>query len=62
MNHKGQTIILVTHDVKVASRGQRVVYIADGRITDELRLADDQLHLMNGREEALAHFLQQRGW
>lgn len=62
LNQKGQTIILVTHDVKVAARGQRVVYMADGRIRDELRFADDRLHLANDREESLMHFLQHRGW
>ena len=32
----GQTIVLVTHDVKVASRAERVIHLRDGRITDEL--------------------------
>ncbi len=33
----GQTIVMVTHDPRAASYADRVVLLADGRITDELR-------------------------
>jgi putative ABC transport system ATP-binding protein len=33
----GQTIVMVTHDPVAASYSHRVVFLADGRITDELR-------------------------
>lgn len=36
LNQNGQTIILVTHDIKAAVRGKRVVYIEDGRMEGEL--------------------------
>jgi putative ABC transport system ATP-binding protein len=39
-NEAGQTIVLVTHDARVASSSQRVVSMRDGRITDETRLGD----------------------
>lgn len=55
LNREGQTIVLVTHDVKVAVRGGRVVYIADGRIAGELIFAEH-------KEDELAGFLRQRGW
>ena len=32
----GQTIVMVTHDPVAASYSDRVVFLADGRITDEL--------------------------
>jgi putative ABC transport system ATP-binding protein len=35
-HEQGQTIVLVTHDVKVASRAERVISLRDGRIVDEL--------------------------
>lgn len=38
LNKNGQTIILVTHDIQVALRGKRVLYIEDGRIEGELDL------------------------
>jgi putative ABC transport system ATP-binding protein len=34
----GQTIVLVTHDPKAASYADRVVFLRDGRIIDEVRL------------------------
>ena len=34
----GQTIVLVTHDAKAAAYADRVLVIADGRITDEIPL------------------------
>lgn len=33
----GQTIVMVTHDPNAASYAQRVVFLADGRIVDEMR-------------------------
>jgi ABC-type enterochelin transport system ATPase subunit len=32
----GQTIVMVTHDPNAASYADRVVFLADGRIVDEL--------------------------
>jgi putative ABC transport system ATP-binding protein len=33
----GQTIVMVTHDATAASYAQRVVFLGDGRIVDEMR-------------------------
>ena len=33
----GQTVVMVTHDPGAASYAQRVVFLADGRIVDEMR-------------------------
>jgi putative ABC transport system ATP-binding protein len=38
-NERGQTIVLVTHDARVASSSDRVVYMRDGLISDETRLS-----------------------
>lgn len=43
----GQTIVMVTHDAVAASYCDRVVFLADGRIVDELRTPD--------REQILEH-------
>ncbi|MDE5865457.1 MAG: ATP-binding cassette domain-containing protein, partial [Lachnospiraceae bacterium] len=61
LNRIGQTIILVTHDVKVAVRGSRVIYIEDGRVAGELKFTDDP-NSIRQKEEKLLNFLQQRGW
>jgi putative ABC transport system ATP-binding protein len=34
--HDGQTIVMVTHDPRAAGAAQRVVFLADGRVTGEL--------------------------
>lgn len=33
----GQTVVIVTHDPRAAAYADRVVFLADGRIVDELR-------------------------
>ncbi len=38
----GQTIVLVTHDMRVASAAQRVVAMRDGRIVGETRPERDE--------------------
>jgi putative ABC transport system ATP-binding protein len=40
LHHDGQTVILVTHDAKLATRhAERVLTLRDGRIDDDVRLA-----------------------
>ncbi|MGZ4561677.1 MAG: ABC transporter ATP-binding protein, partial [Mycobacteriaceae bacterium] len=33
----GQTVVIVTHDPRAASFADRVVFLADGKIVDELK-------------------------
>lgn len=35
LNNKGQTIIIITHDINVAKRAKRMVRIADGKLYEE---------------------------
>jgi len=35
LNENGQTIILITHDINVAKRANRIVRISDGKIFEE---------------------------
>jgi len=46
----GQSIVMVTHDPNAASYADRVLFLADGKIVDELRSpsADDVLARMRG--------------
>ena len=37
VNRLGQTVVIVTHDPRAASYADRVVFLADGRIVDEMR-------------------------
>lgn len=59
LNKEGQTVILVTHDMKVAVRGKRVIYIQDGRVAGELEFAKTKPADI-GQE--LMDFLKERGW
>lgn len=38
INRKGTTVILVTHDAKVAAMTQRILFLNDGRIESEMNL------------------------
>jgi putative ABC transport system ATP-binding protein len=40
MHRDGQTIVLVTHDHRVAAAADRVLVMQDGAIADERRLAE----------------------
>ena len=47
INKKGQTILMVTHSVKAASRSGRVLFIRDGEVFHQLyrgELSDEQLY------------------
>ena len=57
INRDGTTVMLVTHDVKVASRSSRVLFMKDGRIMGEHINNGD-----NGREERLSGWLTQQGF
>ena len=41
-HERGQTIVLVTHDPRVASAADRVIHMRDGRISEETRLTGDR--------------------
>lgn len=61
INDKEQSIIMVTHDINSARRGNRILYLKDGIITGELQLGDYQTG-DRIRHEKLYHFLQEMGW
>lgn len=60
-NEKGQSIVMVTHDVVSARRGNRVLYVKDGEIVGVLDLgkyvAGDK-----ERHQKLSDFLASMGW
>lgn len=63
INEEGTSIMLVTHDLKVASRCERVLYIEDGDIRDEISLGKYKKDA-NGRERerTLNSWLMELGW
>lgn len=49
INKKGTAIMLVTHDAKVASRAERVLFMKDGKIESQLFLGGFNEHNMESR-------------
>lgn len=39
LNRQGQSILMVTHDMRAAVRGNRILYLEDGKMIDELNLS-----------------------
>lgn len=63
INEKGTSIMLVTHDMKVASQCERILYIEDGDIRDEIELGKWQEHAdAKQRERTLNNWLLKLGW
>ena len=61
LNAQGQTIVMVTHDVRSASYGSHVLYLRDGVIAGDLDLSV----LPDGdprRREQLVAFLEEMDW
>ena len=57
INRDGTTIMLVTHDVKVAAKTERVLFMADGEIVSELQLGKLRNDDLKAREEKLLNWL-----
>ena len=62
LNNEGTTILMVTHDSKMASRCSRILYMLDGRIQDELILPDDSFETVQNREEKVNCWLTKMAW
>ncbi len=62
INADGTTIILVTHDVKVAAKCTRVMYIVDGNIAGEYNLGKYKSSELRERERTLNNWLLEMGW
>lgn len=61
LNNDGQSIIMVTHDKKSALRGNRIIYLKDGKICGELRLDKFESDSAE-RNLKLDNFLKDMGW
>lgn len=62
LNKEGTTILMVTHDSKLASRCNRVLYILDGQIKGEYRFERNDQNNDKEREEKLACWLSDYDW
>lgn len=63
LNGEGTTIMMVTHDAKVAAKCSRVLYIVDGNIRGEYNLGKFTPEAdIRERERALNNWLLELGW
>ena len=62
LNAEGTTIMMVTHDAKVASKCSRVLYIVDGNIKGEFQNPRSENLQPKERERALNNWLMDLGW
>ena len=60
-NQQGQSVVMVTHDMRSARRGSRILYLKDGVILGECNLGK-YVTGDAGRHEKLAAFLAEMGW
>lgn len=60
-NGQGQSVVMVTHDMRSARRGNRILYLKDGVILGECDLGK-YVHGDKARHEKLSAFLSEMGW
>ena len=62
LNRKGQSILMVTHDLRAAARGNRILYLEDGKICDELALEPYNEMEEKQRERDVSQWLSGLRW
>lgn len=62
LNHDGQSILMVTHDVRAALYGNRILYLEDGKILDECELSTYGQDNLKDREKKVSGWLSGLGW
>lgn len=60
-NEMGQSVVMVTHDINSARRGNRIIYIKDGQVAGECILGKYDSN-DNERNKKLSDFLVRMGW
>lgn len=64
INIKGTTVMLVTHDAKVAAKTERVLFMVDGAIVAQKKMRKNDLQLDDSkeREESIMKWLVENGF
>lgn len=62
LNSDGQSLLMVTHDVRAAIRGNRILYLEDGKILDEFTLPVYSAADARQREAQTTHWLSSLRW
>ncbi|MBQ1536984.1 MAG: ABC transporter ATP-binding protein [Ruminococcus sp.] len=61
INNSGQSVVMVTHDIKSARRGNRIIYLQDGGIMGECSVGK-YVSGDKARHEKIRRFLEDMGW
>ncbi|MBQ8568187.1 MAG: ABC transporter ATP-binding protein [Oscillospiraceae bacterium] len=62
LHGRGQSIVMVTHDIKTALRGNRVIFISDGAAVGEYEMSPYGTDDLKKRRDGLQNFLDRMGW
>lgn len=62
LHMRGQSIVMVTHDLKSAAYGNRIIYLKDGRIDGELNIGEYRKEDAKEREQTIYQFLKEKNW
>lgn len=62
LHKKGQSILMVTHDMHSAAYGNRILYLEDGKILDELELSDIKTDESKDKEARVNQWLTSLMW
>ena len=62
LNREGMSVLIVTHDSKVASCCDRVLYMVDGKISGECVLGKYEVSQKRDRESKVSNWLEKHGW
>lgn len=62
LNEQGQSILMVTHDIKAAIRAERIIYLHDGKIEGEIAIDKYMPDAGLDREKHVLSWLSSRGW
>ncbi|BCN29947.1 ABC transporter ATP-binding protein [Anaeromicropila herbilytica] len=62
INEEGQSILMVTHDVKAAIRANRILYLEDGKVVGDMKLPRYTKDNAVAAEKQVVAWLSARGW
>lgn len=61
MNAQGQSVVMVTHDIKAACRGNRLIFIRDGKVGGMLEFGPYSPDQLQDREALIFSYISERG-